>query len=247
MRLFGLIGYPLGHSYSKRYFTDKFSREGLVNCMFEAFPIPGINQFPELLNAHPNLEGICVTIPYKEQVLEYVQECSPEVEAIGAANNLKRVNGKWVASNTDIVGFELSLKPLLKSWHTKALVLGTGGAAKAICYVLNKLNIDFVLVTRNPDKHPGSIGYNEIDVAVLQECTLIINCSPIGIYPNESLAPDIPYELLNNRHLLYDLVYRQDQTQFLELGAARGATTKDGYEMLLLQAEENWRIWNSDL
>ncbi len=245
MNVYGLIGYPLGHSFSKQYFTEKFEKEGIQDCMFESFPIPSIDEFPALLNSNPLLKGLSVTIPYKEQVLRYVDELSEEVKAIGATNSIKIHNGKLTAYNTDIAGFEISFSKLLQPHHKKALVLGTGGASKAVQYVLKKLAIHFLVVTRNKEGKLPLITYQDIDEGVMNEYTIIINCSPVGMYPNENAAPAIPYHLLSARHYLYDLVYKPAETLFLKNGREKGAIVQNGYEMLLLQAEESWRIWNS--
>jgi shikimate dehydrogenase len=245
MNLYGLIGYPLGHSFSKQYFTEKFEREGIRDCLFEAFPIPSIGEFPALLKENPCLKGLSVTIPYKEQVLQYVDELSDEVKAMGATNSIKINNGKLKAFNTDIAGFEQSFVQLLQPHHQKALVLGTGGASKAVQYVLRKLSIDFLVVTRNHENRPGYINYNGIDDTIMSMHTVIINCSPVGMYPNDNAAPAVPYQLLCSRHYLYDLVYKPAETLFLQEGKKMGATVQNGYDMLLLQAEESWRIWNT--
>jgi shikimate dehydrogenase len=245
MKLFGLIGYPLGHSFSKQYFTEKFEREGITDCKFEAFPIPSIDEFPALLKSNPQLKGLSVTIPYKEQVLKFVDTLSEEVISIGATNSIKISDGKLTAYNTDIAGFETSFKKCLQAHHTKALILGTGGASKAVQYVLRKMNIEFLVVTRNKMSDAGWINYNEIDAQKMKEYSVIINCSPVGMYPAEDVAPAIPYHLVNSSHYLYDLVYKPEKTMFLKEGEKRGAAIQNGYEMLLLQAEESWRIWNS--
>ncbi len=246
MKLYGLIGYPLGHSFSKQYFTDKFQREGLADCFFEAFPIPHINEFAALVKAHPRLLGMGVTIPYKQQVLPFMTELSDEVKYIGATNSIKVRGDRLIAYNTDITGFEQSFAPLLKPSHQKALVLGTGGAAKAVQYVLRKLGIDYLTVTRQPVEKEGFIQYGQIDQAVMDEYPVIVNCSPAGMHPNEHTGPEIPYQYLGANHYLYDLVYKPAETLFLQKGKAAGATTQNGYDMLVIQAEASWIIWNSD-
>ena len=222
MKLYGLIGYPLGHSFSKQYFTEKFEQEGIADCSFEAFPIESIDLFPSLLKNNPSLKGLSVTIPYKERVLQFVDEISDEVKAIGATNSIKISNGKLTAYNTDIVGFEKSFVKLLKPHHTKALVLGTGGASKAVQYVLNKLKIDFVVVTRKK-QNDNQITYEEIDEVTMKNYPVIINCSPVGMYPNDIIAPAIPYQFISADHYLYDLVYKPAETLFLKNGKERGA------------------------
>lgn len=246
MKLFGLIGYPLGHSFSKQYFTEKFIKEGLTDCFFEAFPIPSIQEFPGLLMANPQLKGLGVTIPYKEQVLQFVDELSDEVKCIGATNSIKVSGNKLIAYNTDIIGFEQSFIRGLKPSHKKALLLGTGGASKAVQYVLKKSGIDFLVVSRNELLKNGFIRYMDIDQIIMDEYTIIINCTPVGMSPNENVAPEIPYNLLSKEHYLYDLVYKPAKTLFLERGEKQGATIQNGYDMLLIQAEASWKIWNSE-
>ena len=244
MHLYGLIGYPLGHSFSKQYFTEKFAREGLTNCSFETFPISSIEDFPALLKENPELKGLNVTIPYKEQVLQFISELSGEVRAIRAANCIKISGDKMVAYNTDIIGFERSFTKQIQPHYTKALILGTGGSSKAVQYVLKKLNIDFLLVTRSESKKEGKINYKMISEKIMHEYKAIINCSPAGMSPNENTFPDIPYHLLTPDHYLFDLVYKPAQTLFLQKGEERGAAIQNGYEMLIIQAEESWKIWN---
>ncbi|MEO6732060.1 MAG: shikimate dehydrogenase [Ferruginibacter sp.] len=246
MKLYGLIGYPLGHSFSKQYFTEKFKREGLTDCFFEAFSIPSINDFPSIITANPTLKGLGVTIPYKEQVLQFVDELSDEVKHIGATNSIKISGEKLIAYNTDIIGFQQSFSRMLKPNHKKALVLGTGGASKAVQYVLIKSGIDFLVVTRNEVSKEGFIQYFNIDQKIISEYNIIINCTPVGMFPHDSVAPNIPYHLLSSEHYLYDLVYKPAKTLFMQKGEANGATVQNGYDMLLIQAEVSWEIWNSD-
>jgi len=246
MKLYGLIGYPLGHSFSKKYFTEKFKREGLRDCSYELFPIPSINEFPSLLSSNPFLKGLNVTIPYKEQVLQYVTEKTDAVKAIGAANTIKIIGNDLIASNTDVIGFENSFVQRLKPFHEKALVLGTGGSSKAIQYVLKKLDIDFFLVTRSQGSESGTINYSAIDEDILSEHQVIINCTPAGMYPNDDKYPQLPYQFISDKHYLFDLVYKPEKTLFLKKGEEKGAIIQNGYEMLLIQAEESWKIWNQD-
>ena len=246
MKVYGLIGYPLGHSFSKQFFSEKFAKEGLDNCSFETFPIPSIDLFPALLSKNPALKGLSVTIPYKEQVLKFVTEISEEVKYIGATNSIKIEGNKLTAYNTDIVGFEKSFIKLLQSHHKKALVLGTGGAAKAVQYVLSKLSIEFLVVSRAKNLQGGYINYKMIDEQIMKEYSIIINCSPVGMSPNENTCPDIPYQSINAQHYLYDLVYKPSKTLFLQKGEENGALVQNGYEMLLIQAEASWKIWNNE-
>ncbi|MFT3981866.1 MAG: shikimate dehydrogenase [Ferruginibacter sp.] len=243
MNLYGLIGYPLGHSFSKKYFSEKFEREGLGDCSFELFPIEQIDQFSQLLANHPALNGMAVTIPYKETVMPYLQQLSAEAKSIGAVNCIEFLPDGLKGHNTDVLGFEQSFAPLLSPWHNKALVLGTGGASKAVQFVLKKLGIPFLLVSRNAEG-ADRIAYDQLDAAVMKEYTIIINSSPVGMYPHVNDKPSIPYSLISSQHYLYDLVYRPEETAFLKEGKEKGATIKNGYDMLVLQAEENWKIWN---
>lgn len=243
MNIYGLIGYPLGHSFSKQYFTQKFEKEDLDDCFFELFSLETIGEFKELIQRTANLKGLAVTIPYKESVIPYVAFMSDEARKIGAVNCIEVLPEGLKGHNTDVVGFEQSFVPHLQHHHTKALVLGTGGASKAVQYVLYKLGIPFLLVSRSP-KANQTISYEAIDEALLKEYTVIINCTPVGMAPNVKDRPAIPYEHLSFAHYLYDLIYKPGQTEFLSEGKSRGATIKNGYEMLIIQAEENWKIWN---
>lgn len=242
MRLYGLIGYPLGQSFSKKYFTEKFLNEGITNATYELFELENIQQFPSLLQTH-SLSGINVTIPYKQEVMAYLDELDEEAEAIGAVNCIKVANGKLKGFNTDAPAFERSLKTLLQPFHNKALVLGTGGAAKAVMHVLKKLQIEYLCVSRTR-KH-DVITYDELTPEIMQSHLLVINCSPLGSFPKVDAAPQIPYDQLTQKHYLYDLVYNPPLTLFLQKGQERGAAIKNGYDMLVGQAELGWKIWNS--
>ena len=243
MKQFGLIGYPLSHSFSKGYFSEKFQKESIFDCQYDIFPLEKIEDFVELCAQHKNIVGLNVTIPYKEKIIPFLDELDDEAKAIGAVNTIKFTNGKMIGYNTDCFGFEMSLKPLLKAHHNSALILGTGGASKAVEYVLKKLGISFQYVSRT--KSSTSISYNDLNSFIIQHSTLIINSTPIGMYPNVDIAPNIPYDAITNQHLLYDLIYNPAETQFLTKGKIRGAQTKNGLEMLYLQAERSWEIWNS--
>ncbi len=243
IRLFGLIGYPLSHSFSKKYFTEKFEQEEMTECRYDLFPLKTIDELLLLLRNNLQLEGLNVTIPFKKQVLPFV-DTKHIPDGLDACNCINIEEGKLVGYNTDVTGFEKSLKPLLKSYHKKALVLGNGGAAAAVIFVLNKLGINFDIVSRK--LHDGSaLIYKQLDKQVMEESTLIINTTPLGMYPDTDTCPAIPYQHITDRHLLYDLVYNPAKTLFLSKGEDRGATIKNGEEMLILQAEESWRIWNS--
>ena len=242
MKVFGLIGYPLSHSFSKGFFAEKFQKEGISDCIYENFPLEDISQFPALLEQQPDLRGLNVTIPYKEAVLPWLDELSPAAEQIKAVNCIQFHEGIRIGFNTDVMGFKRSLQPLLKPHHTNALVLGTGGAAKAVMFVLQKLNIPYTVVSRRA--HDGIITYDTLDKDIMTAHTIIINTSPLGMYPQVDAAPPIPYELITKHHLLYDLIYNPAETLFLKQGAAKGAAVKNGHEMLVLQAEASWDIWN---
>lgn len=243
MNLYGLIGYPLGHSFSKEYFNNKFQSEGREDCFFELFPLENMEEFPGLLKDHSSLKGLAVTIPYKEVVMPYLQQLSNGAKEIGAVNCIEFLPGGILKGhNTDVTGFERSFTPYLKPHHTRALILGTGGASKAVQYVLKQLGIPYLLVSRKQDEY--FISYNDIDQQLLEEYTIIINCSPVGMSPHEHNAPGIPYRLLSRHHYLFDMIYKPAETKFLLEGKQRGATIKNGYEMLVLQAEENWKIWS---
>lgn len=244
MRRYGLIGYPLSHSFSQKYFTDKFQREGITDCVYENFPLGSIDEFAALIQQHPDLHGLNVTIPYKEKVIPFLTAQSEVVKAIGACNCIKIEHGRLTGHNTDVVGFENSLRPLLQPHHTRALVLGTGGAAKAVHYVLNKLGIAFFEVSRTPS-NARQISYQQIDESVIRDHQVIINTSPLGMYPNIDECPPLPYQALTSQHYLFDLVYNPAKTLFLQKGDERGAATKNGHDMLIIQAEESWRIWNA--
>jgi len=242
MRQFGLIGYPLSHSFSEEYFTRKFEQEEMTGCRYSLFPLKTIAALDLLIINNPELEGLNVTIPYKKQVLSFLT-ASQIPDGLDACNCINISNGELTGYNTDVTGFEKSISPLLKSYHKKALVLGNGGAAAAITYILRKLGIDFEIVSRK--LHAGStLLYSDIDKKIMTDSTIIINTTPVGMYPAAETFPDIPYEYISDKHLLYDVVYNPSRTLFLQKGEENGAAIKNGEEMLILQAEESWRIWN---
>lgn len=243
MRQFGLIGYPLSHSFSKKFFTKKFSEENIHGCSYELYPISSIDDFNPLLQHDKNIEGLNVTIPYKEAVLPFLSEVTDAVREIGACNCIKIKNGSLTGYNTDVIGFEESLKPLLLPHHKKALILGTGGAAKAVAWVLKKLQIEFIYVSRR--EGGGIVKYDQINDEMIRNFHLIINTTPVGMQPNAGQKPSLPYGGLSKKHLCYDLVYNPLKTAFLEEAEKRGAVIKNGIEMLIIQAEESWKIWNS--
>lgn len=245
MRLFGLIGYPLSHSFSKKYFTKKFYAEGINNCSYELFPIQDIHQLNDLIKNHPDLEGINVTVPFKQSILPHLSYSHIPGE-LKACNCIKIEKNKLVGYNTDVTGFEKSLSPLLQRQHSKALILGNGGAAAAVKFVLQSLDIDFKTISRK--LHDGStLTYNDLTIEIISEHTLIINTTPLGTYPDINQWPEIPYDGISEEHLLYDLIYNPEKTKFLTEGEKRGAQIFNGYEMLVIQAEESWKIWNDIL
>lgn len=244
MRKFGLIGYPLGQSFSNKFFTQKFTEEDLTDCLHEVFPIRSINELQQVL-ADPELEGLNVTLPYKKAVIAFLHKKDEIVEKIQACNCIKIESGVLTGFNTDVAGFQNSITPLLKSYHKKALVLGTGGASAAVQFVLERLDIEHKFVSRNSATNANVISYEEAEDYIGSH-QIIINTTPVGMYPNINDAPSIPYGLLTDEHLLYDLTYNPEETQFLALGKMRGAATKNGAEMLVIQAEESWQIWNAN-
>lgn len=245
MDKYGLIGYPLGHSFSISYFNEKFANEN-IDAEYINFEIPSIDDFPEVLASNPELRGLNVTIPYKEKVMSYLDTISPEARAIGAVNVIrvehKGNETKLKGYNSDVIGFTRSIEPLLERFHKKALILGTGGASKAINYGLKSLGLETVFVSRY--ERPGTIQYNKITPNVIREYNVIVNCTPCGMYPHIDECPLLPYEAMDSRTLLYDLLYNPDQTLFMRKGAEHGATVKNGLEMLLLQAFASWEFWN---
>ena len=247
MDKYGLIGFPLGHSFSKSFFNEKFQNEG-IDAEYINFEIKGIDELPEVLATNPELRGLNVTIPYKEKVLSFLDYISVEARAIGAVNVI-RVDHKGddvvlKGYNSDVIGFTKSIEPLLETFHRKALILGTGGASKAINYGLKSLGLETVLVSRF--ERPGTIQYKDITPDVVKEYNVIVNCTPSGMFPHYDQCPDLPYEALDNHNLLYDLIYNPDETLFMKKGRERGAQTKNGLEMLLLQAFASWDFWNGD-
>ena len=253
MRQFGLIGYPLSHSFSQKFFTEKFLQENIVNAKYDNFPIPSIESFAGLWKENPNLEGLNVTIPYKKEVIPFLQHSSAVVQEINACNCIRKFNNELYGYNTDVIGFEKSLLPFLKPHHTQALILGTGGASAAVQWVLQKLNIQFQIVSRKGNaieannEMKASLSYDQLAASVIESHTLIINTSPLGMYPNTNEAPPIAYEGITAQHHLYDLVYNPIETLFMKNGLAKGATVQNGLAMLHIQAEESWTIWNAKI
>ena len=244
--LFGLVGYPLGHSFSESFFNNKFNSEG-IDAQYLNFEIPNIDEFRNIINNNTNLRGLNVTIPYKEQVIPYLDDIDITASEIGAVNVVKFIrNGNNLilkGFNSDVIGFCNSLKPLLKPHHTHALVLGTGGAAKAIAHGLKSLGIEPIYVSRT--KKDGVLTYNELTPEIIEKYQVIVNTTPAGMYPHVDTCPDIPYHLLTPQHLCYDVVYNPEVTLFMKKSQEQGAMVKNGLEMLILQALAAWEIWNS--
>lgn len=245
MDTYGLIGYPLGHSFSRNFFTDKFASED-IEAEYKNFEIPSIDDLSLVLTKNPNLRGLNVTIPYKEKVMPFLDEISKEARAVGAVNVIrvehKGKKVKLIGYNSDVVGFTNSIEPLLKPHHKKALILGTGGASKAVYYALTKkLGMEAVYVSRY--KRPHTVVYEDLDEAAVREYEVIVNCTPVGMFPHINEAPKIPYEALNENNLLFDLIYNPEETMFMQRGKEQGAVVKNGLEMLVLQALASWNHW----
>lgn len=243
MQLFGLIGHPLTHSFSKKYFDQKIIEEQISNCSFLNFDIPQIKLLKSLIQQNPAMQGFAITIPYKQQIIPYLDWLSEDVQQMQACNCVKIVEGKLYGYNTDVIGFEKSFTQLLKPQHVKALILGTGGAAQAVKFTLKKLGIQYANVSRN--EIANGLTYDDLNEAILEEHTIIINTTPLGTFPKINECPAIPYQYITPQHYLFDLVYNPPLTQFLLKGKEQGASIKNGYDMLTIQAEENWKIWNS--
>lgn len=248
MDKYGLIGYPLGHSFSISYFNQKFADE-CINAKYENFELPSIDQLSEVLDSNPDLKGLNVTIPYKEKVIPFLDSLSPEAQTIGAVNVIKvthQGNDTILKGyNSDVIGFTKSIEPMLeKKWHKKALILGTGGASKAINYGLKSLGLEAVFVSRY--QKPDTICYTDITPEVVKEYNVIVNCTPVGMYPHTEECPQLPYDAMDSHTILYDLIYNPDETLFMKRGAEHGAQTKNGLEMLLLQAFASWEFWQGN-
>ncbi len=243
MKFFGLIGYPLTHSFSQSYFSQKFETLGLHDHVYKNFPLKTVEDFPKLLASEEEFSGLNVTIPHKEAIIPYLDTLSPEAEAIGAVNTICFGNPGLSGHNTDWIGFKESLEPYLSIWEKtpSALILGTGGAAKAVAFAMTKLNIPFILVSRK--RRDTGITYHELNADLIAKSFLIVNTTPIGMHPMTDSSPLQDYSAIGKEHLLYDLIYNPAQSLFLKTGAERGARTKNGLEMLHLQAEASWNLW----
>lgn len=244
MKVYGLIGYPLGHSFSQKYFTEKFLQLGISDCRYDAFSMEAVNDLPALLKHNPGICGLNVTIPHKKDIIPFLDDTTHLPTGLSACNCIKIANGKLIGYNTDVVGFEQSLQPLLQPFHTNALVLGNGGAAEAVKFVLDKLKIHFKVISRKLH-HQSHLTYSDLNEGIVKEHLLIINTTPLGTFPNIEECPGIPYQYLTSQHYLFDLVYNPAKTLFLKKGEDKGASIKNGYDMLVLQAEESWKIWSS--
>jgi len=245
MNTYGLIGKHLDHSFSPSYFANKFKEEGIEDCVYQLFPLSQIEDLKKLLRTESNLHGLNVTIPYKTAIIPFLDELSPQAKAIGAVNTIKFDNNRLIGHNTDVYGFQASLEACLspKQAKSKALILGTGGASKAVAYALEELNISYQYVSRTVSK--DSLNYKNLNDVILKEHLIIINTTPLGMYPNIDNCPDLPYEAIGENHLLYDLVYNPKETLFIRKGKTNKSTTINGLKMLHLQAEKAWKIWQS--
>ena len=247
MDKYGLIGYPLEHSFSRNYFNEKFRNER-IDAEYDNFEIPSIENLKEVLETTPNLRGLNVTIPYKEEVIRYLDELSAEARAIGAVNVIRVTHrgSKTVLKgfNSDVIGFTRSIESMLEPLHRKALILGTGGAAKAVDYGLKSLGLGTLFVSRTA--RPGVITYNDVTPDLIRSHKVIVNCTPLGMYPHVDSCPPLPYEAMDSHTLLYDLLYNPDETLFMQKGRQQGAITKNGLEMLLLQAFASWEMWQEE-
>lgn len=245
MKVYGLIGYPLGHSFSKKYFTEKFAAEGIKDCSYEMYPIESIYRLKDIIKENPAIEGLNVTIPYKQLVLRHLHSTQNIPDGLRACNCIKIVDGKLIGFNTDVIGFEKSLLEKLQPQHTLALILGNGGATEAVKFVLQKLRISYKVVSRK--LHDGAhLTYEDLNESIIKESLLIVNSTPLGTFPAVEECANIPYQYLTTQHLLYDLVYNPTQTLFLKKGEEMGAAIKNGADMLEIQAEESWKIWNEE-
>jgi shikimate dehydrogenase len=247
-KLFGLIGYPLEHSFSAKYFQNKFQEQNILDCFYQNFEIQNINQLPSLILENPTLLGLNVTIPHKQNVIKYLHILSNEAQEIGAVNTIKIIRNQQSyilkGYNTDAYGFAQSIKPFLDIHHQKALILGKGGAAKAVAYVLKNLGIDYFFVTRQTKESLQDLHYNELNQYAIETIKLIINTSPVGMFPNINEMPNIPYTGIGEQHLCIDLIYNPQETLFLKKSKEKGAKILNGLPMLKLQAEKSWEIWN---
>lgn len=246
MNLYGLIGRSLGHSFSEKYFIEKFQKENITDCVYRNFELKNLEKEIHEFKKIPELRGLNVTIPYKTRIIPFLDEISDEVKEMNACNCIKIIAGRWKGFNTDIIGFERSFVPHLKPFHKNALILGTGGASNAVAFVLKKLNISFFKVSRNKTESASVISYQDLSAERIKEFQIIINTTPVGTSPNVNECPPLPYELITAEYYFFDLVYNPLKTMFLSLGQKHGALIENGAQMLAIQAEESWKIWNKD-
>lgn len=244
MHKLGIIGFPLTHSFSKQYFDEKFGKEQIAGWQFERFPLEKIEQISDLLQDQ-SLKGFCVTIPYKKKIIHYLYDATDAVKQMVACNCVKIADGKLYGYNTDVIGFEQSFVKQLQPHHNKALILGTGGAAHAVAYALKHLGIEYLFVSRDKIGKQKTIAYFDLTEALFNEFTIIINATPVGSFPDVDAYPNIPYQYITVKHYLFDVIYNPSLTAFLQKGKEQGAVIQNGYEMLVIQAEENWKIWSS--
>ncbi|MEO7314550.1 MAG: shikimate dehydrogenase [Ginsengibacter sp.] len=245
MKTYGLIGKTLGHSFSRNFFSDLFSTNDLMDCEYQNFELSDLQREIPVLKKMSGLSGLNVTIPYKTAIIPFLDNMTDDCRKINACNCIEINNGKWTGHNTDVIGFEKSFAPALKPEHKKALVLGDGGAAGAVKFVLNKLHIPFLTVSRKMHSGTDYINYENLNVDLISEYNIIINTTPLGMFPKVDEAPDVPYQFINKLNYLYDLIYNPSKTLFLSKGEEKGATIQNGADMLVIQAEESWRIWNT--
>jgi shikimate dehydrogenase len=244
MKIYGLIGFSLRHSFSQRYFSEKFERNNLIDSEYRNFELKDFKTELPLLKNNPDITGLNVTIPYKTDVIPFLDELTDECKEINACNCIRIKNGKWIGYNTDVIGFEKTFAPYLKPYHRKALILGTGGSSNAVAFVLKKLNIDFLKVSRKKNNDNGIITYNDISDEVLNKFKIVINTTPVGMFPKMDEYPPLPYDAISAEHYFFDLIYNPAKTLFLSLAEKHGAFIENGDKMLTIQAEESWDIWN---
>ena len=248
MRKFGLIGFPLGHSFSKKYFAEKFHNEHIIDCCYENYPLTNLNELQKLITVESDLCGLNVTIPYKSEIIRLLDAIAPEANEIGAVNvlKIKRLNGmiKLFGYNSDVTGIRDSILPYINDDVRNAIVLGTGGSSRAVCHVLNKFGLKITRISR--EKKPGILSYTDITSRLITDTDIIVNTTPLGMFPDIDSKPDINYNLLNSKHVLFDLVYNPELTSFLKMGVNQGCTIISGMKMLHSQAEKAWEIWNDE-
>ena len=245
MKVYGLIGRTLSHSFSEKYFTEKFQKEHIDDCRYRNFELKDLTKEIENLKNVPDIKGLNVTIPYKTQIIPFLDDLSEECREINACNCIQISNSRWTGFNTDVTGFERSFVPHLKPSHQKALILGTGGASNAVAFVLKRLSIDFLKISRLKNPSPFVISYEGLSAEKFREFQVVINTTPLGTFPDVNECPPVPYDLVNDQYYFFDLVYNPAKTLFLSLAEKNGATIENGEKMLAIQAEESWKIWNS--